>query len=68
MKTTTVAIIVYMLLSGIFIKAMPVSSVATAMLQDAWTHHSSSTQEGAATSNEVTYDNAGIYRLCEVCG
>ena len=41
---------------------MPVSTVADAMLHDAWTNYS----QTEATSNLVVYNNTGIRRLFEV--
>ena len=57
------SVISFYVLTGIFTSGIPVSTVAEAMLQDALSHHA----QPSASSNVVTYYNADIRRLVQVC-
>ena len=46
---------------------MKVSSVAEAMLQDAWAYHCGSMEaQDMISSNTLICDNSAIYKLCQV--
>lgn len=51
------------LCAGAIFTGMPVSTVAEAMLQDAWANL---TKPSEAASNVAVFDNAAIYKLAEV--
>lgn len=52
---------------AIFTKGIKVSTVGSAMFQDAWNYHSG-LKEGpkGATATTPVYDNSGVNKLCQV--